>query len=123
MKLMGLSSFKTHCSSPESFCVSFQRVHSHLRAKVFKQELVPETSPIDEPQGRLGDSERWMSWEPKAPAAVPDNIGDSSEDDDEDEDEVEDESIEDDGEDDEEDKSSDVAEEEKKESEEDSQGK
>ena len=47
---------------------------------MFHQELA-DTAPMDEPQGRLGDSDRWMSWEPKAPLAVPDHIGDSTEDD------------------------------------------
>lgn len=62
--------------------LSLQRGHSHFQAKVFHQEL-SDTAPLDEPQGRLGDSERWMSWEPKAPLAVPDHIGDSTEDEEE----------------------------------------
>ena len=50
-----------------------------------------DTAPLDEPQGRLGDSERWMSWEPKAPLAVPDHLGDSTEDDDDSEEDTTDE--------------------------------
>ena len=67
-----------------------QKGHSHFHAKVFRQELV-DTAPLDEPQGRLGDSERWMSWEPKAPLAVPDHLGDSTEDDDDSEEDTTDE--------------------------------